>query len=176
MVARNERALSSSAAVEASAVLIEEAEFLQHNFTQTDSATTQTYSEGGSRMPPPAHSRRGPMIYTAREAAENEVRTRQERLRKGLMGPAPIIYTEREEAENNLLTRRERHRKRLMGRRSSSLTPASAVEWVRWLRHEPSGWHRRKRESEMYARKAKMLCTGNGSFQFGLKRVYIADL
>ncbi len=73
VAAHNARALSSSAAVEASVLEIEEAESSRHNFTQTDSATTENFSEGGHRMPPPAHSRRLPMIYTAREAAENEV-------------------------------------------------------------------------------------------------------
>jgi hypothetical protein len=183
MAARNARAAMSSAAVEAAVLTIEMDIPTRHYFTQTDSATTETFFDDGQRMPAPAHSRSWtPINYTVREVEENTLRTRRARVRyaeafhQALIVEEPMIYTAAELEENEDATIWERHRKRLMGRRTSNLTPSQLRRWIRSVRGRPSGWSERKQRSVRFAREAKALVTKNDSFQFGLQRVYIPDL
>jgi hypothetical protein len=177
MAAQNARAANASASVEAAALMIVMDWPFPDYISQTDSGTTETYSDGGHRMPAPAYSRSWThIVYTAREVEENTLRTRESRLRQGLSGEGLIIYTAAELKENESRTRCERHRKRLMGRRSSRLTPFQLRLWIRSIRSRPDAWRRRKHLSISFARDAKLLVTENDSFQYGVQRIYIPDL
>jgi hypothetical protein len=144
------RLSAAAAEVEARAAEIEAPAVVCRIHTQTDSDTTDVYSDGGHRVPAlPRYSRRPPIVYTALEAAENERRTRL-----------------------------ERKRRKLLGRRSSSLSPADARAWLKWLRHLNRGWASRKWNEDLIAYNANVRREEAPPlpYGYGLGRMYIPDL
>jgi hypothetical protein len=142
------RALASSAAVEARVVEMEALGLGPDYFTQTDSDTTLVFSDGGQRVIVPVHRRRAPIVYTAAEASENERRTRM-----------------------------ERKRRKLLGRRASSLVPAEARAWLKWLRHLNGGHRLRGMDAFTAAKNAEdRRVRAPLLYGYGLQRMYVADL